>query len=83
MKNERYINNAIIEDFAGDIYSFFDYSNDVDYVYVKYNVLRDEFKIDDTSLDLSEDDCDKIYEKLIEFVKENHEEEFEYSLCEV
>lgn len=76
-KAQSYLSEAVIEKFHGDTYSCFNYNDDFedDYIYIDYS--EGVFKIESTSLTLSEEQLDQIYRMLVDFTTKDDSEDYE------
>ncbi len=67
-----YLENAVVEDFATNVYSVFDYSDADNFIYVGYDPVHDDWTIESSSFRMTEADMSKVFDKVWEFYRENH-----------
>lgn len=70
-----FISKGIIEKFHGDTYTCIDYDDDYHFLEMEYK--NGNFRIERTNLDLTEEQIDRVYKMLLDFIEENEEPTFE------
>lgn len=70
-----FLGKGVIETLHGDSYTCIDYDDDYHFLEMEYK--NGNFRIERTNLDLTEEQIDRVYKMLLDFIDENEEPDFE------